>query len=175
MITYSDYSEGGAGALVNYMQTDQGREITIRDHTGKALSRDELEQFVQHSKECGFERQFIVSPDPDLDVHHRAFDRRTRALMRQWRADKANVRYVYAVHDQRDKPHAHVAVTGPKRELYMDRDDLDAFRETATDVFRESERTSHRQRTAVAQRTLSASRSAAREYDRAAARDAHHE
>lgn len=175
MITYSDYAEGGAGALLNYMQTDQGRQITLRDHTGKALSRDELEQFVQHSKDCGFERQFIISPDPDLDIHQQAFDRGTRALMRQWRADKANVRYVYAVHDQREKPHAHVAVTGPKRELYMDRDDLDAFRDTAADAFRESERASHRQRTADAQRTQLASQSATREHDRTTTRGAQHE
>lgn len=146
MILKTDFRRSGAGNLVQYMRRDNEKAVELRDKAGRALSQEEVEQFVDKSAAYGFQRHIILSPDPAADYSGRELDRHTRATMREWRADRPSANYLYAVHREVENPHAHVAATGKERDLRMDKADITQLRERAREVFRERERVPQRER-----------------------------
>lgn len=153
MIVKSDYQYGGAGALIKYIAYNKGEKVEIRDHTGREVSQEELDEFVERSKEMGMERQIIIAPDPDAGIGTEDLDRSTRRLMSEWRSGRPSTEYMYAVHDA-EPAHVHVAVTGDRRDLYMDTEDLTELREKAADQMREQERIQQREDLQEAERDL---------------------
>lgn len=144
LITKSSFRYGHARDLVEYIRRDGGKEVPVKDHTGREAGRETLQRFVAASERHGFERQFIIAPDPDAEYTPAEVDRGVRSTMREWRSERRSTRYVYAVHDSQETPHAHVAVTGPQRQLRMDEQDLQEFRNLARDEFDERERLARR-------------------------------
>lgn len=147
MITKTDFRNGGAGDLVGYIQKNKGDRVPVKDASGRQLSEKEIDGFVRRSERAGFQRQFIIAPDPDAAVPPADLDSQTRETIESWRAEKPSVEYVYAVHrEPAGKSHAHVAAIGRKRDLRMDREDLTSFRDLAKTTFRERERLASRSR-----------------------------
>lgn len=140
MIAHSDYRRGNARELTNYMKRDGEERVALRDPSGKRVTSEEWEEFVEYSEEMEMERQIIFSPDPEADWSEEELDRRTRRTMSEVVEDMPSARYVYSVHDSSEPKHVHVAVTGKERDLYMDADDLEELQETAGEQFRETEK-----------------------------------
>lgn len=147
-IVKTTYRSGGAGDLLDYI----GREgHSLRDHTGERITESQRERFIEKSESHNFERDLIISPANGEDLSDREFHRGTRRTMNEFVKDRPTTSYVYAVHDDTEHKHAHVALTGEKRELYLDRDDLAETREIAHERFQsrtwEREQEQERERT----------------------------
>jgi hypothetical protein len=137
MIVKTSYRDHGASALAEYIGRDDHQ---VRDRAGRELSDRELKRFIDQSDHHGFEREFIVSPEAGDDMPPGELEQRTRQTMREFEDGRPSTRWVYAVHDDTDHEHVHVAATGRRRDLYMDREDIECFRERGTELFREPER-----------------------------------
>lgn len=53
--------------------------------------------------------------------------------MEQFAKDRPTATYAYSVHRDTENPHVHVAMTGEKTDLYMDRGDVENVRERANE------------------------------------------
>ncbi|MFB6197659.1 MAG: relaxase/mobilization nuclease domain-containing protein [Halobacteriaceae archaeon] len=151
MITKTDFQRSDAGSLVEYIERDNDCRVPVKDKTGKRLSEQEMDQFVEQSRRFQAERHLIIAPDPTADYSASEVDRFTRRTMRQWRTHRSSAQYVYAVHQPEGKTHAHVAATGRMEDLRMDKEDLKEFRELARETFRERQRIAQRQKISNAQ------------------------
>lgn len=141
-ITKTSYREGSAAQLLAYI----GRDNTpIKDRTGRELSIGEQAHFISQSESYEFEREIIVSPDHPEELSDREIELRTRQTMREFTQDRPTARYVYAVHRDTENTHAHVALTGTREDLYMDREDVNQVRECAAERFRDAEREAARE------------------------------
>lgn len=144
MIAKTDFQASGAADLVQYIKRDDKRQVPVKNHTGRELDQEQLQQFIDVSEEYGMERHFIIAPDPEAGFDPDEVDRNVRTVMNDWRGDRRGTQYVYAVHGHDQRPHAHVAVTGRKDALRMNKQDIVAFRERAREAFDERERLADR-------------------------------
>lgn len=144
MTTYLDtnYRDSGADDLVNYI----GREgdTPVLDRAGRPMSNKQKERFVEKSERHQFERHVIISPENGNDLSNDELGKETRRTMEQFTKDRPTVTYAYSVHRDTEHPHTHVAMTGEKTDLYMDRGDVENVRETANERMVERERYKHR-------------------------------
>ena len=125
MFVHTNYRTSGASALVNYIEQDH----PLRNSAGRELSDSEVRGFIQKSERHEFEREFQISPDPEADVSQRDLERQTQRFVGEFLTDRHSVRAVYAYHGSTDIPHAHVAMTGERRDLFVDREDIDQIRQ----------------------------------------------
>jgi hypothetical protein len=125
MFVHTSYRESGASALVNYIEQDH----PLRNSAGRELSGHEVRDFIDKSERHEFEREFQLSPDPEAAVSQRALERQTQRFIGEFLTNRRSVRAVYAYHGSTDVPHAHVAMTGKRRDLFVDRDDLARMRQ----------------------------------------------
>ncbi len=146
MIVHTSYREHGAGDLVRYIGRDAN---ALRDRAGRELSDREIRAFVAQSEQHGFERDLILSPDRGDELSERELERATRETVAGWEREsdrsRGSARWCYAVHQDTDHTHVHVAMTGTKHDLYMDRDDIEQVRERGREQFREQEREAERE------------------------------
>ncbi|MFY4815298.1 relaxase/mobilization nuclease domain-containing protein [Haloarcula sp. AONF1] len=145
MMLQTDYDKSGAGNLVNYIRRDRdqdaGATVDLRNPAGRELSDSEVNRFVDKSREFGFQRHLIVSPDPTGEYSPEEVRDNTRDVMNQEFARQPTTDYVYAVHQNTDFPHAHIAATGKQSELEMGQEDIRQMREQAATAFEEPART----------------------------------
>lgn len=146
MTTYldTDYRDSGAGDLVNYI----GREgdTPVHDRAGRPMSAEKKERFIEKSERHEFERHMILSPENGTDLSNDELGRETRRTMEQFTKGRPTATYAYTVHRDTDHPHAHVAMTGEKTDLYMDKGDIENVRERANERMVERERYKHRRK-----------------------------
>ncbi|WP_262181398.1 relaxase/mobilization nuclease domain-containing protein [Haloarcula laminariae] len=144
MILKTDFREGSAGNLVDYIQRDRSRDaestVDVQNSAGRELSEAEVNRFVEKSREFQFQRHLIVSPDPQGQYTPEEVSANTREVMNRAFGQRATTQYVYAVHRDTEFPHAHVAATGRESELEMDRAEIERLRERAATVYSEAER-----------------------------------
>jgi len=144
MIFKTDFQKNGAGGLVEYIRRDRSqdavRTVAVRNAAGRELDEAEVTRFVEKSREFGFQRHMILSPEPTADYTPEEVSTHSRAFMNQEFAEEPTTDYVYAVHRDTAFPHAHVAATGEQAELEMHSADLDRLRNQAAAEFSESER-----------------------------------
>jgi hypothetical protein len=125
MYLNTNYQRSGAGALLNYIGRDRG----LRNSAGRKITDRERESFIEKSREHQFERELRISPDPQADVSQAELERETERYLREFTQDRPSVRGVYSFHNDNGIAHTHVALTGERRDLFMDRDDLERDRE----------------------------------------------
>lgn len=149
MIVKTDFNRGGAGNLVKYIQRDRDqdrqRTVPLRNQAGRELTQEEIQQFVEQSRDFGFERHLIVAPNPDAGYTPAEVGANTRQLAQQQFGQEPQTRYLYGVHTDSCYTHAHVAATGREAELRMDRQEIQRLRDRARTQFRERERLSERE------------------------------
>jgi hypothetical protein len=145
MMLKTDYQEGGAGNLVDYIQRDReqdaGATVDLRNPAGRELSDSEVNRFVDKSREFGFQRHLIVSPDPTGQYSPEEVRANTRDFMNSEFTQQPTTDCVYGVHRDTEFPHAHIAATGERAELEMGREDIRQMREQAATAFEEPART----------------------------------
>jgi hypothetical protein len=132
------YGDGSAGALVQYL--DKGHEQGLKNRYGEEMSAEERERFVEKSREHEFRRLITIAPGDGERLSDREMSLRTRRTVNEFFRDRSTAEYCYAVHRDTEHDHAQVALTGKKRDLYMDRDDLDRFRELSREQFPDLDR-----------------------------------
>jgi len=144
MIFKTDFQQSGAGNLVDYIRRDRSqdavRTVAVRNAAGRELDEAEVTRFVEKSREFGFQRHMILSPEPTADYTPQEVSEHSRTFMNREFAEEPTTDYVYAVHRDTAFPHAHVAATGQQAELEMHSPDLDRLRNQAAAEFSESER-----------------------------------
>ena len=145
MIVETAYETGSdpATGLTRYMGRD-GHDL--RDHSGQELDDDEIEQFNRKAGENEFSRQLILAPERS-DLSEKELDRAARKTLNEWTEDHTTTEYVYAVHEDTDHPHVHVAATATQdsNDLWMETDDIQHLQDDiAADRFRDH--TTERQR-----------------------------
>lgn len=131
-ILHTDYDSGGASNLLNYLEREGS---PLRDRTGRELTDEERERFVRKSERHNHQRQIVLSPANRHDLDDRDIDRATRKVMNEYAEDRPTADYVYTIHRDTEHPHAQVAVTGQRRDLFMDREDIKETRERAHEHF----------------------------------------
>lgn len=145
MMLKTDYRDSGAGNLVDYIRRDRvqdaGPTVDLRNPAGRELSDPEVHRFVGKSREFGFQRHMIVSPDPTGQYSSQEVRDNTREFMNRGLAQQPTTDYVYAVHRDTEFPHAHIAATGERAELEMDREDIRRLREQVATAHKEPART----------------------------------
>lgn len=155
----TNYREHGARDLLQYLDKDRG----LLDRTGKRMSEEEIEAFVEQSEEYGFERQIIISPENGDRLSDRKFSHYTRQVMSEFCTDRPTSTYCYAIHRDTDHPHTQVAVTGTKRDLRMEKADCEQLRDRAHEHFHDQ----HRELTQEVSRHLEADLTAGRGIEQA--------
>jgi len=122
----TSYRSSGASALVNYIEKD----YPLRNSAGRELSQREVNEFVKKSKQHQFEREIQIAPNPYADVSRSELERETRHMIGDFVDEThSSARAAYAVHDDNGVLHAHVALTGRRRDLFMDADDISQTRD----------------------------------------------
>ena len=117
----TNYQNSGAGALVNYIEKD----YPLRNSAGRELSDQEIHGFIEKSEEHQFERELQIAPNPYADVSQSQLERETRRYIGEFVDEPhSTVQAAYAIHEDNGVLHAHVALTGERRDLYMDADDI---------------------------------------------------
>ncbi|WP_122088924.1 relaxase/mobilization nuclease domain-containing protein [Halalkalicoccus subterraneus] len=145
MTTYldTDYRDTGAGDLVNYISREG--DTPVHDRSGRPMSDERKGRFVEKSGRHQFERHMIISPENGTDLSNDELGKETRRTMERFTEDRPTATYAYSIHRDTEHPHAHVAMTGEKTDLYMDREDIENVREMANERMVERERYKHRQ------------------------------
>jgi Zn-finger nucleic acid-binding protein len=133
----------GAGQLTSYIGRDDHQ---LRNRRGEKLDDKEREKFIGRSQEYEYERQIIISPERGDELSKEQLSLGARRSMREFCRSRPSADYVYAVHQDTEHPHAQIAVTGQKSDLWTDQEDLDRLKERAREQFREKQRTQTRDR-----------------------------
>lgn len=145
MILKTDFRDSGAESLIDYIQRDRsqdsGTAVELKNPSGHRLSEQEVEQFVDKTREFQFQRHLIISPDPDGSYSPGEVSENTREFMNRQFASEPTTDYVYAVHRDTEFPHAHIAATGEQAELEMDREEIQRLRDRAATIYNEPQRT----------------------------------
>lgn len=144
MTTYysTDYQESGAGDLMNYISREG--DTPVYDRSGQEMSNQRKQRFIEKSEQHQFERHMIISPENGDQLSNDELARETRRTMEDFAKDRPSTTFAYTVHRDTEHLHAHVAMTGEKTDLYMDKQDIDAVRENANERMVENDRYKHR-------------------------------
>ena len=142
MFVNTNYRTSGASALVNYIEQDH----PLRNSAGRELSDREVRGFIQKSDRHQFEREFQISPDPEANVSQRRLEQQTRRFIGEFLQGRHSARAVYAYHGSTDIPHAHVAMTGERRDLFVDREEITQIRQTLSQRLEQTQTQEQRQR-----------------------------
>ena len=132
----TSYRNHGADQLLSYID----KENSLRNSVGRELSGREIEQFVAETREHQFEREIQISPPKDVGLSRSELERSTRRFLRDYTRDRPSARAVYAVHEDTEHPHVHIALAGERRDLFMDRDDVEHAKDRADELFVEKHR-----------------------------------
>ena len=142
MFVHTNYRTSGASALVSYIEQDH----PLRNSAGRELSDREVRGFIEKSERHQFEREFQISPDPQVDVSRRDLERHTQRFIDDFLTDRPSVRAVYAYHGSTDIPHAHVAMTGKRHDLFVDREEITQIRQTLSQHLEQAQTQTQEQR-----------------------------
>lgn len=140
--TSTSTRSSGAGDLVEYVERERAPEserVVIHDLSGKELSQEEIDEFIEQSESDGFERHVFLSTDPENDVSVSEMHEKTQNVANRYVDDRPTASFVYGVHDDTDKLHSHVAFRGEKRDLWHDGDDLEELKIDAEREFKDAE------------------------------------
>ena len=133
----------GAGKLMSYISRDANR---LRDRYGDEMEERDKQEFIDRSEEFGHEKQVIFSPEHGEELSDREMSLAVRKSMSEFTKDRPSADYCFAIHRDTDHPHAQVALTGTREDLYTEIEERREARERAQEHFREKERERRRER-----------------------------
>ena len=84
MYLNTNYQRSGAGALLNYIETDRG----LRNSAGREVTDRERKSFIEKSERHRFEREVRISPDLETDVSRADLERETERYIRKFTRDR---------------------------------------------------------------------------------------
>lgn len=137
--TYRDGRD--ASRLLSYIE----RDTELRNRLGDEMSEREIQAFIEKSERHQFERDMILSPENGDELTDDELSLHTRQIMGEFLEGRPTATYCYAMHRDTEHPHVHVALTGERRDLYMDQEDIQEVREHTNERMVER----HREKTQV--------------------------
>lgn len=143
MYASKDYRDSGAGQLLSYISRERHE---LRDRSGDRMAGEDVDEFVERSEEHEYEEHWVLSPDHGESLSDDELSLAARKTMSEHVSDRPTATYCYAIHRDTDHPHVQVAVTGEKRDLWTEQQDLDRVRERAREHTREREHQHERAR-----------------------------
>jgi len=155
-----------ARQLLDYLDREREQGRGLHNRYGEPMDQREIQRFIQRSEEYEYERQVIISPEFGEALSDDEMSLATRETMREFVEDRPTATYCYAIHRDTEHPHAQVALTGSKADLWTDQDDLNRTKERAKDRFRERELRRERERDRQHERDRSPEPEREREPDR---------
>lgn len=160
MYASKDYQNSGASQLLSYISREPHE---LRDRQGNRMSGNDVEEFVDRSERNQYEEHWVLSPDHGEHLSDDELSLAARKTMSEHVSDRPTATYCYAIHRDTEHPHVQVAVTGEKRDLWTDQQDLDKVRERAREHTREREHQHERAREQKRQRERERQRKRERE------------
>ena len=142
-----------AAQLLDYLDREREHGRGLHNRYGESMSQREIERFIERSQEYDYERQVIISPEFGDALSDAEMSLATRETMQEFVRDRPTATYCYAIHRDTEHPHAQVALTGSKTDLWTDQEDLDRTKERASERFRERELRRTRERQAEQERS----------------------
>ena len=143
MYASKDYQDSGAGQLLSYISREPHE---LRDRSGERMAGEDIEEFIERSERHDYEEHWVISPENGERLSDDELSLAVRKTMSEHTADRPTATYCYAVHRDTDHPHVQVAMTGEKRDLWTDQQDLDRLKERAREHTREREHQHERAR-----------------------------
>lgn len=138
-----DGRDHGAGKLMSYISRDANR---LRDRYGNEMDERDKQRFIDRSEEYGHEKQVILSPERGDELTDREMSLAVRKSMSEFTKERPSADYCFAIHRDTEHPHAQVALTGTREDLYADIEERRQTRDRAQEHFREKERRQERKR-----------------------------
>ena len=132
----------GAGKLMSYISRDANE---LRDRYGDEMEERDKQRFIDRSEEYGHEKQVILSPERGDELSDREMSLAVRKSMSEFTTDRPSTDYCFAIHRDTDHPHAQVALTGTREDLYAEIEERRETRDRAQEHFREEERRRERE------------------------------
>jgi hypothetical protein len=133
----------GAGKLMSYISRDAHR---LRDRYGNEMDERDKQRFIDRSEEYSHEKQVILSPERGDELSDREMSLAVRKSMSEFTKERPSADYCFAIHRDTEHPHAQVALTGTREDLYADIEERRQTRDRAQEHFREKERRRERER-----------------------------
>jgi hypothetical protein len=133
----------GAGKLMSYISRDAHE---LRDRYGNEMDERDKQQFIERSEEYSHEKQVILSPERGDELSDREMSLAVRKSMSEFTKERPSADYCFAIHRDTEHPHAQVALTGTREDLYVEIEERREVRERAQEHFREKERERRRER-----------------------------
>lgn len=133
----------GAGKLMSYISRDTHR---LRDRYGNEMDEREKQRFIDRSEKYGHEKQVILSPERGDELSDCEMSLAVRESMSEFTKERPSADYCFAIHRDTEHPHAQVALTGTREDLYTEIEERRQTRDRAEEHFREKERRQERER-----------------------------
>lgn len=133
----------GAGKLMSYISRDAHE---LRDRYGNEMDERDKQQFIERSEDYGHEKQVILSPERGDELTDREMSLAVRKSMSEFTDGRPSTDYCFAIHRDTEHPHAQVALTGTREDLYAEIEERRQTRDRAREHFREEERARERER-----------------------------
>jgi hypothetical protein len=168
MYSNKDYQDSGAGQLLSYISREPHE---LRDRFGDRMAGEDIEEFIDRSERHGYEEHWVLSPENGERLSDDELSLSARKTMSEHLEDRPTGTYCYAIHRDTEHPHVQVAVTGEKRDLWTDQQDLDRVRDRAREHTREREHQHERARERKRQRELERRRERERQREQERGRD----
>lgn len=166
---YADksYRRRDANRLLSYIDRT---ERPIRDRSGREMSNEDIQQFVDKSEKYEYEESWIFSPKNGDELSAAEISLAVRKTMRDHLKDRQRATYCFSIHTDEENDHAHIAVTGASSDLWTDVDDLDRMRELGAEHTYEKERDRERERRKEREEERERARKQERDRDRGRSR-----
>lgn len=153
----------GAGKLMSYISRDAHE---LRDRYGNEMDEHDKQRFIERSEEYGHEKQVILSPERGDELTDREMALAVRKSMSEFTKERPSADYCFAIHRDTEHPHAQVALTGTREDLYAEIEERRRTRDRAQEHFREKERRRERERRQERERERQQERERQRESER---------
>lgn len=143
MYADKEYRRRDANRLLSYLNRTNR---PIRDRSGREMSSDDIQMFIDTSGEYEYEESWIFSPKRGDELSAAEISLAVRKTMREHMEDRQRATYCYSIHTDDNNNHAHIAATGASDDLWTDVGDLDRMRDLGAEYTREQERDRARDR-----------------------------
>lgn len=137
MFVNKQYRRRDASRILSYIDRT---ERPIRDQSGREMSDEKIQRFIDKSEEYQYEESWIFSPKRGDEMSEEEISLAVRKTMREHLEDRKRASYCFSIHTDEKNNHAHVAIAGSVDDLRTDEADLDKMREIGAEHTREAER-----------------------------------
>jgi len=137
MYIHRDWEYRDSSTLLSYMNKTNR---PLRDRSGRKMSGEQVEEFIEKSNNKQYSEQWIFSPRNGDELTPTEISIAVRKTMREHLSDGTRATYCFSVHTDEENSHAHIAMTGKESDMMVDAEGYERLREVGARETREVER-----------------------------------